>query len=129
MSERRAYERLGAEGSVSIKTEGPAAEAKKGYLENMCFGGFQVSVREAIAPHSGLDFEMDIATAGDSLRGKGVVRHCSEKVIYNNKIFLVGVEFSGVNRDEVVYLLKRIQARSCRQKGINTQGAAGDLPF
>lgn len=130
MSERRAYERLGAEGGVSIRAEGPCAEAINGCLENISFGGFQMSAREGIEPPAGIDFEMGISTAGESLRGKGVLRHCNEKLEYKNKIFLVGVEFSEVNKDEVIYLVKRIQTKISRQQGVKTQSAAASfMPF
>ncbi len=128
MNERRAYERLGVAGDVNIRIEGSPAEAKKGCLENISFGGFGMSIQEGIEPQAGIDFEMNISTAGESFRGKGIIRHSNEKLKYNNRIFITGVEFSDVNKDILTYLIKRIQTRFARERRAKTQGASF-MPF
>lgn len=128
--ERRAYDRLGAAGEVTLKTADAAAGGWRGCLENISFGGFGMSMQEKIEPESSVDFDLNISTISESLCGKARVRYANEKIKYNNKIFIVGVEFTDVNKDILTYLIKRIQAKIAQQKASKTQGSgASFMPF
>ncbi|MFH0762330.1 MAG: PilZ domain-containing protein [Candidatus Omnitrophota bacterium] len=131
MSEKRAYDRLAACGEATLKTVDETAPLQKGGLEDISFGGFAISLQEKMEPSAAVNFNLTISTAGELFCGKGIVRHATENSRYNRKTFIVGVEFTEVNKDIVTYVIKKVQAKLTQQKkcGEWRDHAAGIIPY
>lgn len=130
MAERRAYERLGVIGEVELSCPGAAASLRKGRLENISFGGFTVSLDEALKPDEAIDFVLNVASTGEAVSGKGVVRCATERLRHNRKIFIIGVKFTRVNKDILTYIIKKIQTKTAQERRVKGQGdTASFIPY
>ncbi|MDP2905156.1 MAG: PilZ domain-containing protein [Candidatus Omnitrophota bacterium] len=110
MSNKRSYDRLDVMGTVDLKSQG---HTYRGYLQNISFtgfGGFSVVTLEKIAPGAAVEFDINIPALGETLGGLGVVRYLSQVDKHNKgKIFILGVEFTDVNKDIVAHILRKLQ--------------------
>ncbi len=124
MPERRSYERINSDGSVSFRRAGsssPACRACEAHLENISFGGFAMYSAQAQDAEAVIDFELTAPSLDQPLVGKGKIRHVTLPQRCATPIFTMGVEFIEADKDLVTYLIKRLQlkishAASVKQK-------------
>ena len=110
MSNKRGYDRLEVTGTVDLKSQD---HIYRGQLQNISFtgfGGFSAVMLEKITPGAAVEFDINIPALGEALNGMGVVRYLSQVDKHNKgKIFIMGVEFTDVNKDIVAHILRKIQ--------------------
>lgn len=111
MQERRDYERLTLDGNVSLKTENGNPRTFIAYLDNISFGGFAMHAQERIEVDRIVEFELMTQLLEQPLSGKGKIRHITTPEKYRTVIFTIGVEFIDINKDIVIYLMKRLQLK------------------
>ena len=116
MSEQRGYVRFKEEGNVNIKTEGDAANIVKGDLINIGFGGFSACLREKIDMGTIIQFELTAEIREIPLTGRGKIKYVTEVKERDMQGYRVGVEFTEVDKENVVMLLNRISNKICKDK-------------
>jgi len=130
MTNKRGYDRLAVEGTVDLKC---GEHLYRGKLRDICFAGFagfSAVMHGKIDPGSSVEFNMDISSINDTLEGKGIIRHIKEAVIAKEKIIILGIEFTDVNKDIVGHILKKIQARAIEgQRGKRPFGPIDFIPY
>jgi len=111
--EKRDYERLKLDGNVSIKSADGRRRRFKAYLENISFGGFAMFAksRRKMSPETMVEFELVTPCLDEYLPGKGKIRHITRPERYTYPFYIIGVQFTEVNKDMVTHLIKRLQAR------------------
>jgi len=131
MSNKRGYDRLDVIGTVDLKSRD---HAYRGYLQNISFtgfGGFSVVMLEKITPGAAVEFDINIPALGETLGGLGVVRYLSQVDKHNKgKIFILGVEFTDVNKDIVTHIIRKLQlAKSSGPGREKPHGPIDFIPF
>jgi hypothetical protein len=121
MPERRSYERLSLDGNIEIKSENGTPRIFGANLDNLGFGGFAMYTPEKIAAAAVVEFEMITQLSRQPLIGKGKIRHISAPEKYTTPIFTVGIEFTDVNQDLVLYLIKRAQLKIANETRVKKQ--------
>jgi len=108
MQNRRSYDRLPLSGQIKIQPKDSGFSPFEAFLENISFGGFGMYGAGRIEPGSEVEFESVSPLFGQPLSGRGVVRHIGQKNSYETKIHSMGAEFTEVNKDAVIFILKRL---------------------
>ena len=130
MTNKRSYDRLDVMGTVDLKNQD---HVYRGYLQNISFtgfAGFSAVMLEKIKPGAAVEFNLNIPAVGETLDGQGVVRHMSEVEKHKGKIFVLGIEFTDVNKDIVTHILKKLQAKISEEAGRENPSEPIDfIPF
>ena len=130
MDNRRSYDRLPSSGQIKIQPKDPKIAPFEGFLENISFGGFGMYGAGRVEPRSELEFELTSPLFGKPLSGMGVVRHIDQKKNYETKIHSMGVEFIEVNKDAIIFILKRLHLNSCAEDRLKQKPSSLDfIPY
>jgi len=108
-SNKRNYERMAIDGNAIFRINDNADEALRVSLDNISFGGFSIYSKEKFEIDKMIDFELMLTLVGETLRGKGKIRYISQPKKFGTTIYVVGVEFVEIDRDNLAYVIKRIQ--------------------
>lgn len=128
--EKRAYDRLNVIAEVVLTSPEGAASLYKGRLQDLSFGGFAISAEQKTEPLTEMDFALRLPALGETIDGKGIVRHATENLKYKRKIFIIGIEFMQVDKDALTYIMKKIQRRIAQERRGGRQiDAAHFIPY
>jgi len=111
MSEKRNHERLILDGDVHIKTRGKNPLEFRVFLDNFSFGGFAVYSQQKLRPGRIVEFNLITQALDQGLVGRGRIRHVTQPPQYSTPLYTVGVEFTEVNKDLVIHIIHRVQAK------------------
>jgi len=123
MEDRRSYDRLPLTGQINIRSKDTGPAGFDAFLDNISFGGFAMYAPERVSPGWEVEFDFDVPVFGQPLSGKGVIRHLDARDRYEKKIHSMGVEFTEVNKDAVMFIIKRLHLNKTGQDQKN-QGAS-----
>ncbi len=115
MQERRGYQRLILDGKIILKTESGNQRIAGAYLENISFGGFAIYAQEKIETDKIVVFELMTPSLEQPLVGKGRIKYVNPLKKHKTDFFTMGIEFTDINKDMVVHLIKRIQLKTANE--------------
>lgn len=125
MGERRDYQRLAAEGRIVCFSESGRGEEAGGRLRNVSSRGLGILLPCALEPDTVVGFEFTAQAAPAVVRGTG--RVCYVAPSGPTGEFLAGIEFTAINKNEIVYLLNRIQLGTADR--LRRQAGTGPVDF
>ena len=126
MRENRGFERLLLDGDVHIKIEKDGqVRSLKAFLDNICFDGFAMCLKETIEPDTVIEFHIIAQALDEALIGKAKIRHVTQP--YPTPLFTTGVQFTEVNLDMVAHMINRLQAKINQERQKKKQANLFDL--
>jgi len=130
MQNRRSYDRLPLSGQIKIQPKDSGFSPFDAFLENISFGGFGMYGAGRVDLGSEVEFELVSPLFGQPLSGRGVARHIDQKKNYETTIHSMGVEFSEVNKDAILFILKRLYLKSCTGSHLDQKSSSLDfIPY
>jgi len=130
MQNRRSYDRLPLSGQIKIRSKDPGTGIFEAFLENISFGGFGMYGAGRVELGSEVEFESVSPLFGQPLSGRGVVRHIDQKNSYETKIHSMGAEFTEVNKDAIIFILKRLHLNTCAENRLDQKPSSIDfIPY
>lgn len=99
------------DGDVHIKTRGKNPLEFRVFLDNFSFGGFAVYSQQKLRPGRIVEFNLITQALDQGLVGRGRIRHVTQPPQYSTPLYTVGVEFTEVNKDLVIHIIHRVQAK------------------
>jgi len=130
MQNRRSYDRLPLSGQINIRSKDAGIGPFEAFLENISFGGFGMYGAGRVELGSEVEFELSSPLFGQPLSGRGVARHIDQKKNYETKIHSMGVEFTEVNKDAIIFILKRLHLNSCTGSHLDQKSSSLDfIPY
>ncbi len=116
MREQRRYIRYELEGDVSLKIAELYTSTIKAELVDISFLGMGIYSSHKIAVDTTVQCELITGILGSKpLTGKGTVKHVSEVKKLNNTVFRIGIEFTEIDRENLVCLINKIQEKICEE--------------
>lgn len=115
MKEKRNYERLPMDGSVGYSLEDKPYASFEAYLENIGFGGFAMYSKAGTEPGAVINFSLHTPLLGQPLTGRGKIRHMHAPWRSGSAVFMMGVEFLEINKDQVIFIINRWQLKQQKQ--------------
>ncbi len=130
MQNRRSYDRLPLSGQIKISSKDTGTGPFEAFLENISFGGFGMYAAGRVEPGSEVEFELVSPLFGQPLSGRGVARHIDQKNSYETNIHSMGVEFTEVNKDAILFILKRLHLNSRAENRLDQSHSSVDfIPY
>ncbi len=111
MQERRGYDRLKVDGDIRIISQNGSPVAFKAFLDNISFVGFGMFAAEKIEPETIVEFELTAPILERPLQGTGRIKYVNVPQSQRSTFYTVGVEFVDTNKDIVIHVIKRLQAK------------------
>jgi hypothetical protein len=111
MSDRRVYDRFDIEGSAVVRDE-RLRETVNVFVQNISFGGICLRSAVSFPEQSILIFDLSLGDFERPLHVRGLVRHQRRCAPDRPSECELGVEFLDIDRDNLVYLLGRMQNRA-----------------
>lgn len=123
MLEKRGYERLVLDGDAHIATKGRKPLAFRAFLDNISYGGFAFFSLENLKPGRIVEFRLITHSLDEALVGRGKIRRITRPPQYNTPLYTIGVEFTQVNKDLVMHIINRLQAKMVSEMQARRQKA------
>jgi hypothetical protein len=96
---------------VNIVSEESRLRTFTAALHNLSFGGLAMLAPEKIDINREIAFNLDIPLLGKPLSGKGNIRYLNHASQNHPGLFALGVQFTQINQDALLYLIKRIHSK------------------
>ena len=114
MKDKRNYRRFNLENSIFLKFESDPTKIIEGKLLDISFVGMSIFLKESV----NVDFlvqtivQFDFpASVEQHLIGKGRIVHVKKQKLYAENGFRIGVEFVEVNKEVVLDIFNRLEAK------------------
>ncbi len=115
MREQRKYIRYESEGSISLKIGDDNSPVIKTELFDISFMGIGLYSPVKIEVNTLVQFELMTKLSDEPLTGKGIIRHVTELKKDNDAVFRMGIEFTEVDKENMVCLINKIQEKICAE--------------
>ncbi len=115
MQNRRAYDRFNLEGALSVRSRGRTEFVPGAYLDNLSFGGLAMYSPAKIDAGQKIEFILSTPLIDAPIPGKGEIKYVNLSQRGPKGLFFMGVQFTQINQDLVMHLIKRIHLRLSQQ--------------
>lgn len=125
MRDQRSFQRF----DIDAEARG-GCFAAPAFLDNLSYGGMGVRSSRPLPVGSEIACEMVTAFLEKPLAVKGIVRHAGFYRDPSGNGYRIGIEFTDINKDAVVYLIGRIQSMLAEALRVRTRAQRVDfLPY
>ena len=114
MQDKRNYRRFSYENAIYLKFENNLAEAIEGKLLDISFRGVSIFLKENVAVDSFVQtiVQFDSPSSPEQhLIGTGKIIQVKKQRLYAQEGYRIGVEFIEVNKEVVLSILNRLEAK------------------
>lgn len=126
MKEQRAFYRLSAAGEVIFQEK----DIPNSSIIDISYNGIAIYSKKKIEIGKLLVFELKINLVCEPIQCSGVIKYISEKNIHGSLIYKIGIEFVDIEKNNVVFIIKRIQSAFAEQQKRITNSKSPDfIPY
>jgi len=99
------------------------------FLDNLSFGGFGMYSQDKVDLKKEIEFDLTVPLLGQPLSGSGSIRYMNPVEKYNKEIYFMGVEFGEVNKDAIVFIIKRLHLQKSKQTAAKIHNYLDFIPY